>query len=262
MSVYATKREIWSARLWRVALIAGLAALWQAAPTLDWVDPDLVPPLSRVFQMAARLLSDRSFRSDIWVTAAECAAAFAIVAPLGLLTGFILGESARLYKAFSPALQLLMTIPKSIFLPLFILLFGIGFSQKVIFAVVLSYFLVVPTGIAAVHSVPSGLVTMARAFGATRSQIFLRLYLPSALPLVLSGVRLGLIFSMHGVIFAEMYASSEGVGRSILTWGEAFEMERLFAAVLLVVVATVVLNESIQALETLARRRSAAGAAA
>lgn len=262
MSDTATSRERWTARAIRLALILAVALAWEMSARWRWVDPDLMPSLTRIFQMTGRLLQDRGFRADLWVTAAECLVAFAIVAPLGLITGFALGESPRLYRAFSPALQLAMTTPKSIFLPVFILLFGIGFSQKVIFAVVLSYFLVVPTGVAAVQSVPSGLVGMARAFGATRSQIFARLYLPSAMPLVLSGVRLGLIFSMHGIIFAEMYASSEGVGRSILTWGEAFEMERLFAAVLLVVAATIALNESFQALENIARRRAAAGASA
>jgi ABC-type nitrate/sulfonate/bicarbonate transport system permease component len=260
MSMVLTRSERWSARGWRLAIVVAVALVWELSGRLHWVDPELLPPLSSILEMLGRLLQNRDFRSDILVTVSECLAAFLIVAPLGLMTGFLLGESPRLYRTFSPALQLLMTVPKSIFLPVFILLFGIDFSQKVIFAVVLSYFIVVPTGIAAVQSVPPGLVTMAKAFGATTSQIYLRLYLPSAMPLVLSGIRLGLIFSMHGIIFAEMYASSEGIGRSILNWGEAFEMERLFAALLLVLVVTVVLNEGFQALENLARRRSAAGA--
>jgi NitT/TauT family transport system permease protein len=260
MSIDLTGRERWFARGWRLAIVAAAALAWELSGRLHWVDSELLPPLSRIIAMLGHLLQDRGFRSDILVTVSECLAAFLIVVPLGLLTGFLLGESPPLYRAFSPALQLLMTVPKSIFLPVFILLFGIDFSQKVIFAVVLSYFIVVPTGIAAVQSVAPGLVTMAKAFGASTSQIYLRLYLPSAMPLVLSGVRLGLIFSMHGIIFAEMYASSEGIGRSILNWGEAFEMERLFAAVLLVLVLTVVLNEGLQALENFARRRSSVGA--
>jgi NitT/TauT family transport system permease protein len=253
-------REKWIARFWRAAIVLVLASLWEASGRLHWVDPDLLPPLSRIFEMLGRLLQDHRFRADIAVTVSECLTAFVIVVPLGLATGFVLGESPRLYRLFSPALQLLMTIPKSIFLPVFILLFGIDFSQKVIFAVVLAYFIVVPTGIAAVQSIQPGLITMASAFGATRSQIYLRLYLRSAMPLILSGVRLGLIFSMHGIIFAEMYASSEGIGRSILNWGESFDMVRLFAAVILVLIVTVVLNESLQAIESLSRRHALSGA--
>ena len=123
---------------------------------------------------------------------------------------------------------------------------------------VLAFFIVVPSGIAAVHSVPRGLVTAARAFGATRAQIYGRIYLPAMAPVIVGGVRLGLIFVVHGVVFAEMYGATGGIGRSILSWGEAFQMDDVLAAVLLVLVATVAVNESIQAVETHMRSRMGA----
>jgi NitT/TauT family transport system permease protein len=213
-----------------------------------------VPPLSSVLGMMMRLLNDRHFRSDAVITIAECLSCFALVVPAGLLSGFILGESKKVYALVGASFELAMTIPKSIFLPIFILLFGIGFLEKIIFAFVLSYFIIVPIGIAAVRSVPASLIMMARAFGATQTDIYLRLYIPATLPLILSALRLGLIFSMHGIIFAEMYASSEGLGRLILNWGESFDMLRLFAAVVLVVVTTIILNEFFTWLEHLSRR--------
>jgi NitT/TauT family transport system permease protein len=99
----------------------------------------------------------------------ECLVAFVVVTPLALGCGFLIGESQRLERALGPALQILLTVPKSIFLPVFVLMLGIGFVQKVVFAILLTFFIVVPSGIAAVHSVPRGLVVAARAFGATRS---------------------------------------------------------------------------------------------
>jgi ABC-type nitrate/sulfonate/bicarbonate transport system permease component len=201
------------------------------------------------------LLHDPQFVSDLRVTVFECLLAFAIVTPLGLGIGFLLGESRTLDRTFGGTLELLMTVPKSVFLPVFVLMFGIGFSQKVIFAVVLTFFIVVPTGKAAVHTVPRGMVMAARAFGATRSQIYTRIYLPAVTPIVLSGVRLGLIFSVHGVVFAEMYGSTAGIGRNILIWGEQFQMDLLLAAVLLIVVLTVVVNEIMQLCETYSRSR-------
>jgi NitT/TauT family transport system permease protein len=124
-----------------------------------------------------------------------------------------------------------------------------------VFAIVLTFFIVVPTGIAAVHSVPRGLVVAARAFGATRSQVYTSIYVPAMAPLVLGGVRLGLIFAVHGVVFAEMYGAEYGIGRNIMLWGEQFQMDYLLAAVLLVVVFTVVLNELMQLCETWSRSR-------
>jgi NitT/TauT family transport system permease protein len=239
--------------IWFVLL--ALFAWWELAARQQWVDPELLPPPSKIGQVILTLIADRRFTDDLMVTALECAVAFLVVVPAGLLTGFVLAESPRLEAATAGLLQTLMTVPKSIFLPAFILLLGIGFAEKVVFAVALSYFLVVPTGIAAVRSVPRGLVTAARAYGASRGQIYRLVYLPYATPIVLDGVRIGLIFSMHGILFAEMYASTEGIGRSILEWGESFNLPTLFAAVALVVLATIVINGACLWAEARARAR-------
>jgi NitT/TauT family transport system permease protein len=250
----------WRVRGGQLLVVAAAALCWEGASRARLVDPDVLPPLSKVAGILWRLLHDGDFLADMRITVTECLLAFAIVVPLGLLAGFLIGESRRLERALGGPLQLLMSVPKSVFLPVFVLMFGIGIVQKVVFASVLAFFIVVPSGIAAVQSVPRGLVTAARAFGATRAQIYARIYLPAMAPLVVGGIRLGLIFVVHGVIFAEMYGSTGGIGRSILTWGEAFQMDYLLATVLLVLAATVLANESIQAVET--RMRARMGAAA
>jgi NitT/TauT family transport system permease protein len=247
----------WTVRAGRFLALAVVALAWEASGRLRWVDPDFLPPLSKVLATLWRLLHDAQFLTDIRVTVAECLFAFAIVTPLALGCGFLIGESRRLERVLGPALQMLLTVPKSIFLPVFVLMLGIGYAQKVVFAVVLTFFIVVPTGIAAVHSVPRGLVVAARAFGATRGQLYTRIYVPAMAPLVLGGVRLGLIFAVHGVVFAEMYGAEYGIGRDIVLWGEQFQMDYLLAAVLLVVVFTVVLNELVQLCETWSRSRLA-----
>jgi NitT/TauT family transport system permease protein len=254
-----TISQAWTVRGGRFLIIAVVALAWESAGRLRLVDPDLLPPLSKVLGILWRLLHDAQFLTDIRVTALECLIAFAIVTPLALGCGFVIGESQRLERALAPALQMLLTVPKSVFLPVFVLMLGIGLAEKIVFAIVLTFFIVVPTGIAAVHSVPRGLVVAARAFGATRGQLYTRIYVPAMAPLVLGGVRLGLIFTVHGVVFAEMYGSENGIGRNILIWGEQFQMDYLFAAVLLVVVGTVVFNELMQLCETWSRSRFNAG---
>jgi NitT/TauT family transport system permease protein len=245
----------WSVRAGRLLTLAVIAVLWEAAGRLHWVDPDFLPPLSKVLLSLWRLLHDAQFLTDLRVTVAECLFAFVLVTPLALGCGFMVGESRKLERMLGPALQILLTVPKSIFLPVFVLMLGIGFAQKVVYAIVLTFFIVVPTGIAAVHSVPRGLVVAARAFGATRAQLYTSIYVPAMAPLVLGGMRLGLIFAVHGVVFAEMYGAEHGIGRDIMLWGEQFQMDYLLAAVLLIVVFTVVLNELMQLCENWSRSR-------
>jgi NitT/TauT family transport system permease protein len=255
-----SKSQAWLVLAGRLAAILVVALAWEVAGRTRWVDPDLLPPLSKVLAVLWRLLHDAQFLADIRVTLLECLIAFAIVTPLALGCGFMIGESQRLERGLGPALQMLLTVPKSVFLPVFVLMLGIGIAQKIAFAVALTFFIVAPSGIAAVHSVPRGLVVAARAFGANRVQLYTRIYMPAMAPLVLGGVRLAFIFAVHGVVFAEMYGAENGIGRNIVLWGEQFQMDYLFAAVLLVVGFTIAVNEMIQLCETWSRSRVHAGA--
>lgn len=250
----------WLIRFSPLLLGLAIAAVWEAASRGGWVSPRLLPPFSDVIGVLWGLLQDPRFLADLGMTLGEIGVAFAIVGPLGLGVGFWLGESPPAYRVLGPVLNLLLSIPKSIFLPIFIFAFGIGFGQKVIYAVTLAFFIVALSGIAAARSVPEGLVTAARSFGATRRQIYLEIYLPAMEPLILEGLRMGLIFTITGVLVAEMYGSPRGIGRVIFAWGESYRMAELLAAVVLVVVVTVLLNEIMRAIEDVRRARRRSGA--
>ncbi len=246
---------MWIVRTSQLLVVAIVAGLWEAASQRGWVDPNLLPPLSKIGSVLFALLHDDRLLSDLALTITEVSAAFTIVGPLGLLVGFFLGEQPPVYRALGPVLHVLLATPKSIFLPVFILAFGIGFLEKVIFAVTLSFFIVLLSGIAAAQSVPAGLVTVARSFGATRLKLYLFIYLPAMQPLIVEGLRMALIFSITGVLLAEMYGSAHGVGRLIFAWGEMFRMPELFAGVLLIVMITVAVNELLRVAENVGRSR-------
>lgn len=233
----------------RLAITAGLLGLWEALPRTGLADPELFPPFGTVAATALELLGRPALRGDLWVTTLELVVAVAIALPAGTLLGLALAESERLSRIFDPLVFFLFSIPKSIFLPMFILVMGIGFWQKVAFAVFSTVFIVLMSATAAVRSVRPEHVFVARAFGATRAQVALRVYLPSMLPILLEGLRLAVIFGFTAVLLAEMYASRTGIGHQIASWGENFMMDRLFAGVLLLGVIAVLVNETVRAVE-------------
>ncbi|MDB5594260.1 MAG: ssuC 10 [Hyphomicrobiales bacterium] len=242
-----------------IAFLALLALLWEVASRSGMADPQVLPPFSDVAVVLWSLLRSPGFLADLGVTALEVLVAFLIVVPLGLGVGLYLGERRNAYDAFAPTLNLMLSAPKSIFLPIFILAFGIGFGQKVVYAVTLAFFIVVLTGVAAARSVPRGLLSMARAFGASQQQIYLQVYLPAMQPMILEGARTGFIYTVTGVLIAEMYGSPRGLGRLMFAWGESFRMSELLASVVLVVVLTVFINEAIRWFED--QRRGSRGTA-
>lgn len=237
-----------------VCAIAALLIGWEVTSRLAWVDPALLPPASMVLEALWALLRDDRFLADLAITGLEVLAAFGIAAPLALSSGFLLGERLHLGQVINPFIHFGLAVPQSIFLPIFILLFGIGFLSKVVFGMTHAYFVIVVTTVAAVRSVPAPMLLAARSFGATSGQIYLRVYLPYMLPLIVTGLRLGMILAVVGVLLAEMYASRRGIGGLILAWGERSEITQLLAGIVLISVLTIAMNEAMRFFEFRAAR--------
>jgi NitT/TauT family transport system permease protein len=83
----------------------------------------------------------------------------------------------------------------------------------------------------------------ARSFGASRFRIYRSIYLPAMAPQVVTGLRLGVIFDIIGILLAEMYASKTGLGVLLLRWGESYAVDKLMAATVLISIATILINE-------------------
>ncbi len=233
----------------RLALLALILAAWQFLPTWGVVDARLLPPLGDVLAMLGQQLGRSQVHEAIAVTAAEVAIAFVIAVPLGAAIGVLAAENEYFGQIFKPMLFYVFSVPKSIFLPMFILVFGIGFQQKVAYAAFSTIFIVIMSATAAVESVKSDHVLVARSCGATRTQILLRIYVPSMMPVLLETLRISMIFNFTGVMIAEMYASRTGIGHLIANWGENFQMPQLFAGVILLATVAILFNEAVRHLE-------------
>jgi NitT/TauT family transport system permease protein len=234
----------------RLVLLALVLAAWEWLPRSGAVNPALLPPLSDVLAMLANLLLRPQVQEAIAVTGGEVVLAFIIAVPLGAAIGVLAAESDYFGQIFRPMLFYVFSVPKSIFLPMFILVFGIGFGQKVAYAAFSTVFIVIMSAAAAVESVKADHVLVARSYGATRTQVLTRVYVPSMMPFLLETLRIAMIFNFTGVMIAEMYASRTGIGQLIASWGENFQMPQLFAGVLLLAAVAITFNECVRWLET------------
>ena len=233
----------------RLVLLALVVGCWELLPRHHVIDPRLLPPLGDVLAMLAKLLAEPRLHEAIAVTALEVLVAFMIALPLGAALGILAAENAYFGAIFKPMLFYVFSVPKSIFLPMFILVFGIGFAQKVAYATFSTVFIVIMSATAAIESVKAEHVLVARSYGATRGQVLMRVYVPSMMPVLLETLRISMIFNFTGVMIAEMYASRTGIGHLISNWGENFQMPQLFAGVVLLASIAIVFNEIVRILE-------------
>ncbi len=231
------------------ASVLGLFALWEALVRLGRLDASLAPAPSAILEALMRLLKRPEVLTSLGVTAWEAFAAFLIAVPVGLLIGFTLAEVPVLGALFRPLVNFLFGVPKSIFLPVFILMFGVSIPQKIAFGVFTTIFVLIVGGIASVQSVPRELVTVSRVYGADRWQIVREIYLPAMAPILLESARLGLVFNITAVLLCEIYGARDGIGYRIAAWGENLQMPQLYAALVIVAAAAVAVNEVLRLLE-------------
>ena len=234
----------------RFLLLALILGAWEFLPRLGIVNPLLLPPLSQVLVMLVNMLGRPMVQEAIAVTALEVIVAFVVAVPIGAAAGILIAENQYIGDIFKPMLFYVFSIPKSIFLPMFILVFGIGFQQKVAYAAFTTAFVVLMSATAAIESVRTDHIMVARSYGATKGQILWRVYVPSMLPILLEALRIAMIFNFTGVMIAEMYASRTGIGHLIANWGENFQMPQLFAGVIVLSAVAILFNEAVRALET------------
>ena len=233
----------------QTAFVALAIALWAAGSSFGAFDPTLLPPPAKVAMALEALLRNADFRADSLDTITRVIAAFVIGAPVALAVGFVMGENIAVGRSLSPIFNLVLSVPQSIFLPLFVLLFGLGFTEKLIFGITHVFFVVAVNAMAAVRQVPQGQVVLARSFGASTLRVYRSIYLPAMAPQVVTGLRLGVIFDIIGVLLAEMYASRTGLGVLLLRWGESYAVDKLMAATVLISMVTIVINESMRVWE-------------
>jgi len=233
----------------RLLLLALFLAAWETLPRNGVINPVLLPPLGDVLKTLIEILGRSQVHEAILVTAAEVIVAFVVAVPLGALIGVAIAESDYFGQIFKPLLFYVFSVPKSIFLPMFILIMGIGFQQKVAYAAFSTLFVVIMSATAAVESVKAEHVLVARSYGATPAQILTRVYVPSMMPILLETLRISMIFNFTGVMIAEMYASRTGLGSLIANWGENFQLPQLFAGVILLAAVAIAFNEGVRFLE-------------
>src|SRR6266436_5797862 len=234
----------------RFAIVIAIFAAWELLSRTGIVNPRLLPSASDTLAMLGELVQRASVRNDLMVTASEVLTAFALAVPFGALIGFLIAENRYFAEVMKPLLFFAFSIPKSIFLPMFILVFGVGFAQKVGFGFFSTIFIVIMSTTTAVEQVKVEYLTVARSYGATSAQTAFRVYLPSMLPVLLEALRISMIFNLTGVILAEMYASRDGIGHQIATWGENFQMKQLLAGVVMIAAIAMTFNELVRWVET------------
>jgi len=255
MSVRRDRRDKIASLSVQVGFLVALVALWYLGTAYWGISRILLPNPVNVWAELKDILASGEYLPDLRVTLTELAAAFAISCTAGITLGFFISRSPYLIKVFEPLLAGFYSVPIILFLPLFVLFFGLGPGSKIALGTTISFFPIVLNTIAGFGYVEKIFITAARSMGASDLQMFRYVLLPAAFPVILTGLRIGFTVALLSVLGSETIASLAGLGHRIVHLAEAMETARMFAYIAFAVVIAGFLNSAVSSLERRAKRR-------
>jgi ABC-type nitrate/sulfonate/bicarbonate transport system permease component len=240
------KSRIWALRITALVLFFGG---WEIGERGGWLDPLFFSSPSLIVARFVEMVADGSIWPHVAASATVVGLGFAASLLVGVPFGLLMGRSALLRGTFEPFIAALYASPTVAFLPLMIIWLGIGIPSKVALVFVGCVVIVIVNTEAGVAEVDRRLTETARSFTASEGQILWMIVLPSALPFILAGTRLGMGRALLMVVVAEIYASNAGLGYLIFQAGGMYDTAQVFVGVGILAAAGVTLNALLRALE-------------
>jgi NitT/TauT family transport system permease protein len=231
-----------------ISVLGGLL-VWELISRVLVANPLFLAAPSQIVHAIYALLLSGEMQRHMAISAIEFALGYSIASVIGIALGFAMASSATAKRALQPWISGLYATPTIALAPLFILWLGIGIWSKVLVVIFLVLFPVTINTEAGLRTTSERLIEMLRSFGASPRQIFFKVSLPSAMPFILAGLKLGIGRGLIGVVVAELFGSRAGLGRLISQSADAFNMPELFAGVVVLAFAGIVMTAGFTWLE-------------
>jgi NitT/TauT family transport system permease protein len=234
-----------------IASIAGGLVLWELIGLYVVKNALFLATPSASIKAMGLMWAQGVLQNAMWVSGEEFVMGFVIAVVAGILIGLVCAASENVSLVLTPWISGFYASPIVALAPLLILWFGVGIWSKVAVVVSLVVFpMIINTETGIRHADPQ-LVEAARSFGATRAQIFALVALPCAAPYILAGLRLGVGRGLIGVVIGELAGARGGLGYLINNAGQTFNMPQMFASVIVLAVAGIVLTAAFGRLEAI-----------
>lgn len=185
----------------------------------------------------------------LWVSVQEYVVGFTLAAITGIALGLALGMFRRLQYLLDPWLDAIYATPTIALVPLIVLVFGIGFTQKVVVVWLEAIFVIVVSVVSGVHAAEKKHLDTAISFKATGWLRFRSVVVPSSVPFILTGMRLGATRALVGVVVAEFLASNAGIGFYINFSGTTLRTDRVMLGVIMLGIFGIAVGEIIRRVE-------------
>jgi ABC-type nitrate/sulfonate/bicarbonate transport system permease component len=227
----------WSAKGTQRALLLSAASLavaflgWQFLSTFVF-NPFLIPPPVEVIRTAIPMLASGEILADVSISMVRILVGFLVGSFIGIVTGVLLGRIRMLHDLLDPVIELLRYLSPTAMIPIAVIWFGIGELSKYFLIFWGTFFIVIINTVAGVWRAPIARQRAAECLGANRLQIFVLVVIPSAVPYIVTGMRVAMASSFMSIIPAEILAADSGIGYLLQKSSMLLQTNRIFVALL------------------------------
>jgi len=233
----------------RVLIVLVICLAWEIAAITGYVDERFLGRPSQVLSALGRQIADNSIWPHMASTMMATLLAFTLGSIAGIIAGLTLAAFPTVDAMLDPIISGLNSIPRVALAPLFILWFGIGIESKTVAGISLVFFILLITTRSGLKNADPDLLVMSRMMCANTTQTFVKVVLPISLPSIFSGLQLAVIYSLLGVVVAEMIASQNGLGVIVSQYTQTFAINETFSVLLILGVLSTSLAASVAAAE-------------
>lgn len=252
----AARRSAGIVWLLRIGFAVFLLGIWYAANYFKIINPlFLSDPLSVASYLVQELASPRLWRA-IWATFQGAVLGLLFGGAAGIATAAILHEIPALRKAVNPFITFFNALPRPALAPIFLLWFGLGLGSKVAVAISIVYFVLLLNTLAGLDATQEDQEFLAKTLKTSRTKMFFLVRLPTALPSIVAGLRLGAVYAVLGVVVAEMVASYEGLGVLLVQETNRFNIAGSFGILAILASLAGLLDLGVSLVERRVRARS------
>ena len=236
-------------RKWVLRAISVIAvlALWQVVGSN--INPIFLSTPTAIARAFVEVVRDGELFRALGVSVGVVLAGFTVAMIVGVPIGLLMGWFRTFEYLVDPYVNALYVVPRIALIPLIIIWFGLGVPAQVVVVFGTSVFPILLSTYAGVRNVPHDLVETAHAFGAGRWQLFYNIIIPSSVPFIMSGLRLGIGQAIIGMVVAQMFLGLSGMGFMLTKYGNMFETAYVFVVVLALAALGIVMTEAVKRVE-------------
>jgi NitT/TauT family transport system permease protein len=235
----------------RVLLLIAVVGAWEAGVRLLKIPVFILPAPSAIALAFYRGVVSLVYVQNLWITLLETFLGFVAGTALAFVLGIAVALSRRTEYYLYPFIIMFQSLPKVALAPLIVVWFGLGLTSKVVNAALIAFFPLMVNTIVGLRSADEDRVNLMRSLDASDVQIFWMLRLPGALPFIMAGLEVAMIFALIGAIVAEFAGAQSGLGMLIETLNFSADVAGIFSILFILSMMGLVLNQAI----LFARRR-------